>query len=267
MKFFKLTIFMSFLLFLFMFCSKEKQFQITSFSSEDCIPLCGRDILMGEIRKEVSCTQNDGQEGLSGRMDNRVVYMEMMRNWFTDEAYGAVRFENLSIPNGAAIDECYLSVCPYSTQWLCSYCSTAAFDDSDTDTLWHDIGPPYSRYLSSRWNDNYLTSNRLLWHESMRKSSVVYDSTPNMAAILQEIVDRQDWNQYDNAITFVFKTLAEWEGSPYADSCCGCSDGCHSDPDSVCAAYEWRVFEDINPESLIVKWHITIRSIEPPELK
>jgi hypothetical protein len=186
-----------------------------------------------ELRIAVQDSTDDAQQAVSGgTVYASMPYMELMLNWFQKRWGGGVRFPDVQIKPGSEILSAYMSVTAYSTCWLHTYDSVAC-ENVDSAHSFATVQGSYD--LSNRWGNR--TDAMVLWNEDMRVSSIHPDSTPDLRALLQEIVDRPGWKA-GNSVVFLFKNIRDQLDS---------------------AMYEFRTWEDTGWEESLFVRHI------PPE--
>ena len=189
-----------------------------------------------ELRRTVADSTDDAQQTVTdGDVLASAQYMELMLNWFQQRWGGAVRFPNITIPQGSEINSAYISVISYSTCWLGTYDSVAC-EDADNAFSFSTASGSYN--ISNRWANR--TDAFLIWNEDMRNSSIQPDSTPDLKDLLQEVVNRPNWKS-GNVVVFIFKNIKDSNDS---------------------AMFEFRTWEDHGfEESLFVNY--TAGSITP----
>jgi hypothetical protein len=157
-----------------------------------------------ELRRAVADSTDDAQQAVNGgSVYASALYMELMLNWFQKRWGGAVRFPDVTIPQGAQINSAHISVVSYSTCWLHAYDSIAC-EAVDSASGFTTAQGSYD--LSSRWANR--TDAVIVWDEDMRNSSIHPDSTPDLTNLLQEIVDRPNWKS-GNSVVFIFKNIRD----------------------------------------------------------
>lgn len=160
--------------------------------------------LANELRKIVADSTDDAQQVVNdGDVFASVPYMELMKNWFCQRWGGAVRFPNITIPQGSEINSAYISVISYSTCWLGTYDSVTC---EDVDNAFSFSTASGSYDISNRWANR--TDACLVWNEDMKLTSILPDSTPNLKDLLQEVVNRPNWKS-GNAVVFIFKNIKD----------------------------------------------------------
>ena len=186
-------------------------------------------VLANELRRAVADSTDDAQQAVNdGDVLASAQYMELMLNWFQQRWGGAVRFPNITIPQGSEINSAYISVISYSTCWLGTYDSVAC-EDVDSSFSFSTASGSYD--ISNRWANR--TGAFIIWNEDMRCSSIHPDSTPDLKDLLQEVVSRPNWKS-GNAVVFIFKNIKDSNDS---------------------AMFEFRTWEDHGfEESLFVNY-------------
>jgi len=160
-------------------------------------------IYAGEQSLTISGAQSedDGQETVSsGNVNTSFNYIELRVD--LDRWGGAYRFPNVQIPQGATINSAYVSVVNYVETFRHAVDSIACEAVDSAATL---STVPGNRDISNRWNER--TNAAVLWHQMLNGGIGVRDSTPDLKALVQEIVDRPNWKN-GNAIIFLFKCLS-----------------------------------------------------------
>jgi len=152
-----------------------------------------------EIRGAQS--EDDGQESVSsGSVNTSFNYIELrvdLGRWG-----GAYRFPDVQIPQGATINSAFISLVNYVETFRHAVDSVGCEDVDSAAVL---IGGYGSHDISSRWDRR--TDAAVLWHDTIKGGTGVRDSTPDLKALVQEIVDRPNWKK-GNAIIFLFKCLS-----------------------------------------------------------
>lgn len=113
---------------------------------------------------------------------------------------GAIRFENVTVPQGATITTAYLrpvSLVDISTTVVCVYIT----GNKETNPTWT---MSLANYITRRGtvvggaNDSYLTAAQVAWDNiSAWVAGIRYDS-PEIKTIIQEIVDQAGWVSGNN---------------------------------------------------------------------
>lgn len=145
---------------------------------------------------------DDGDETLDngGTVDtlNPDVCIELMRvsilRWG-----GAMRFPNVTIPQGSTIDSAYMKV--YNASGFQRACDTIACQNVDSATVLEGGAGTYD--ISERWVN---VTTKVYWNEWMSQWSNTPDTIYNLKIPLQDIVNREGWKS-GNAVLFLFKTI------------------------------------------------------------
>ncbi len=124
-----------------------------------------------------------------------------------DQAEG-LRFRNLNIPQGASILEAYLEFVVDETKDDASLVEIRAQDIGDA--------PEFST-IDFDLTDRITTSNFVTWPIPVWDVVREIHQSPDLAILIQEVVDRSDW-QADNSIAFIItgtgtRTAHSWDGN------------------------------------------------------
>ena len=188
------------------------------------VSLCWAGSWADEFRDTPKASADDGQEAYSsGYVNVDFNYIELVASF--DRWGAAIRFPNLTIPQGATIDGARIKVWSFSGSWEHVY-DTLACHDVDSATSLEAGGGTYD--ISERWVE--ATTAKCLWHKFIYET-FTYDSTCDLSSSIQEVVDRPGWKS-GNAIMILLKN----KGVP--DS-------------SAFEIYSWDAPANV-PESLIV---------------
>jgi hypothetical protein len=163
-----------------------------------------------ELERYSGQSEDDGQETVgSGFVNTSFNYIELrsdLGRWG-----GAYRFPNITIPQGATIDSAYISLRCY-VEIYTSPVDSIACEDVDSASI---LETGYSYDISERWDNR--TDAVVLWDEDDVRGPTGRDSTPDLSALVQEIVDRTDWKS-GNAIIFLFKNTIVSGDSAYYET-------------------------------------------------
>lgn len=156
---------------------------------------------MTELILTISDPNDDGDEDATGAVTlNRTGFtVNVVDEW------GAFRFTGVTIPQGATIDTANMDV----------YCLAAsAPNDSPDGTLRIedvDNAAALSTTNSSISTRTYATAT-VAWNDTnMTGGANAFVTTPDIAALIQEVVDRAGWAS-GNAMLIVFESNAAAEG-------------------------------------------------------
>lgn len=106
-----------------------------------------------------------------------------------------IRFADVAIPKGASIVSAYVEIAA-NNYWFGATCNVSIqCEDAD------DPSPPSSY---SDYNARTLTSAIVYWNSIPEWEPLTYYSTPDISAVIQEIIDRVGW-AVGNAITVFIK--------------------------------------------------------------
>jgi len=143
-------------------------------------------------------SEDDGQQSISGYVNTSFNYIELrsdLARWG-----GALRFPNIQIPQGSEIVSAHVSVLNYVYTFRHAKDSIACQDVANALPLNSSV----VNDVSDRWKQR--TDAVLFWEEDIRGAIGIRDSTPDLRAIVQEIIDRPDW-QEGNAMLFILKCV------------------------------------------------------------
>lgn len=118
----------------------------------------------------------------------------------TTKSYFGARFNNISIPKGATIKKAYLEVYSTKDQWInLSYNMYA-----------ENIGNSSTFSSSSRPSQRTLTQNFVAHNSNISWSTNTWYTLDDMSQVVQEIVNRSDW-QSGNSVSLIIKgTGGNW---------------------------------------------------------
>jgi len=128
---------------------------------------------------------------------------------------GAYRFPNLTVPQGATINSALIRFACFSMPYNVPVCSVAC-EDVDSATILTTAN--YN--ISNRWNNNARTTATVLWIDTLWLSGCswsIFDTTWELKAMVQEIVDRPGWKS-GNAIMFIFKLTSSGGLNSYCET-------------------------------------------------
>lgn len=118
-------------------------------------------------------------------------------------SFAGVRFVDLEVPQSSTIDSAFIQFSSSEGIMLELPLEVSCEDSAQAPYFW----PDYFNMIRRP-----LTSARVPW---LLKGLLMRDDrgpelrTPNLASILQEVVDRADWSEADNAVVFLFKPVEE----------------------------------------------------------
>lgn len=133
-------------------------------------------------------------------------WIEIGRCGCENESYNpsfGVRFVNVALPRLAKVDSAFIQFSSASHAMIELPLEVSCEDSAQAPYFW----PEYFNMIRRP-----LTSARVPW---LLKGLLMRDDrgpelrTPNLASILQEVVDRADWSEADNAVVFLFKPVEE----------------------------------------------------------
>lgn len=159
-----------------------------------------------QFRNTPKASADDGQEDLSGSVNISYTYIELVYGPSWQRWGGAIRIPNLTIPQGATIDGARLKVWSYSGSWNHVYDTIACYDVDSAPVI---VVADYN--ISNRWAN--ATTAKSLWHKNIYET-FTYDSTCDLAPIIQEVVNRPGWKS-GNAIMFLFKNKGAPDSSGF----------------------------------------------------
>ena len=158
------------------------------------------DYIERELKIYGGQSEDDGQECVGeGYVNTYYNYIELrvdLGRWG-----GAYRFPNVQIPQGAMINSAKISLVNYVNTFRHAVDSIAC-EDVDSATVL--AGEGYYD-ISNRWKRK--TEAAVLWDQMIDTNPGARDSTPDLKALVQEIVNRPKWKS-GNAIIFIFKCLS-----------------------------------------------------------
>ena len=164
------------------------------------------------LLRTVSQGTDDAEERSSGSMYLDSSDLELVRDGTRDQIVG-IRFNNLHVPPGASVSSAYIQFTVDETSTETTSLQIFGEDTGDATTF-----SGSSANISSR----VRTSSNVAWHPSSwssRGASGAAQRTPNLAEIVEEIVDHPSW-QSGNAMVFLF----DGEGRRVAEAYEGESD-------------------------------------------
>ncbi len=144
----------------------------------------GTEVTTEEVR--VAAGSDDAEESASGSMYLTSSDLELVHIGSGDQTVG-IRFVGVDIPQGASIANAWVQ---FKVDEKSSGPTSVTIEGEDTN----DAQP----FTSSKWNISYRTPTKVLveWSPAEWTSvgqASVNQQTPDISAILQEIVDRTDW--------------------------------------------------------------------------
>lgn len=116
-----------------------------------------------------------------------------------------LRFQNLAVPQGAVITEARLSIMAEEKDSKTTTMRISAEDTGNAGTFRRT-----RRNITSRATTSAVT----VWENVPRWYRGTRYATPDLSPVVQEVVDRQDW-QEGNAIAFIVHTDGERDGYAY----------------------------------------------------
>lgn len=167
-----------------------------------------------ELERYSGQSEDDGQETTSGVVSVSFQYIEFMTVMRPPRLYGALRFPDITIPQGATINSAYLSMQSYGPPFLNPIDSIGCQDVDSATILEAGL---YTYDISERWAN--VTTALVFWDEDgVGYQPTPRDSTPDLKTLVQEIVDRPGWKDR-NAIMFLFKNLITGNDSCQYEIC------------------------------------------------
>ncbi|HHB93935.1 MAG TPA: hypothetical protein ENK88_02140, partial [Campylobacterales bacterium] len=149
------------------------------------------------IQTRVSSSNDDAEE----RVSNGHMYRDSSDLELTEDGHTQVvgiRFQNLNIPQGATITKAYIQ---FEVDETSSKSTHLTIKGEDTDNSSSFSSSDYD--ISSR--DTTSISNNINWHPQKWKHKNEHGAkqrTPNLKNIVQEIINRDGWNN-GNAMSFI----------------------------------------------------------------
>ena len=142
----------------------------------------------GSVTQQISSGRDDAEEVADGTMYAPSKSLEIVETARRGVQLLGLRFENITVPPGATITRAYV-------QFTASGSSSGRVKTSISG-IDSDDAPRFSgrrRYLSSRKK----TSERVSWNVEpwLSGASGSAQRTPDLSAVVQEIVDRRDWER------------------------------------------------------------------------
>ncbi len=132
----------------------------------------------------ITAGTDDASEHVSNYVDN-ASYVYLGRHTVSDGYYFGARFNNVNIPNGATVNSAYLVLTQHDTYNTNQPVLLVAAHDTDNSPTFSSSNGPLDR-------GNQLTSAQVAWTPSAGTPGVEFQS-PNIASVLQEVVNRAGW--------------------------------------------------------------------------
>jgi hypothetical protein len=164
-----------------------------------------RGAVVGAVEVRVASRPNDAEESNSGRMSLNSTDMELVNDGSRGAQLVGLRFTGIDVPQGATITEAHLE---FTTD------ETNTGSTSLTLRAQHaDHAPSFTsskRNISTRT----LTGAAVEWSPGPWSSVGVVHATPDLSAVVQEVVDRPGW-VLGNAIAIVVTGTGERTAEAY----------------------------------------------------
>ncbi|MDN4503876.1 PilC/PilY family type IV pilus protein [Alteromonadaceae bacterium BrNp21-10] len=150
----------------------------------------------GEMHFQVDTQKDNAEEQYNGKQNTG---SELTLNSSNNKFIG-VRFDNISVPPGAVIQEAYLTFTAYQNRYGTASFKVAAVDEGDPN----DFSPYPNDFLDNKPKTSAVTWSGLSnWYKNSTYS------TPDLTAQVQHLVNRGDWES-GNAMMFV---LSDFDGN------------------------------------------------------
>jgi|GEM_PF-1973088 len=144
----------------------------------------------GTVDIRVSNDNDDAEEGSSGNMYLNSTDLELIRDdWRGEEQIVGIRFLNVSVPKGATITNAFIEFTTDETDWETTNLVIVGEDQDNALRFTTSNGDVSSR---SRTGASITWSNVPAW--GVVGETGVKQQSPNLKAIVQEIVDRPGWS-------------------------------------------------------------------------
>jgi len=143
---------------------------------------------------------------------------------------GGMRFQNVTIPQGATINTAYLTLVCQGSRDTTTVKSLITGNDVDDAAAWSTIANYQARRgtIVGGANDNYITTAQVAWDSIPAwLAGNAYDS-PSIVSIIQEIVNREGWasghalalwwDDHDDRSTHgasVYRVMSSWDLGTY----------------------------------------------------
>lgn len=135
------------------------------------------------------------------------LYMGNYGNWYT-----GFKFDDIGVPKGVTITRAYIQFTAYRADYDQTVLTIRGEDNDDASSFSTSRGNITSRPLttaSATWN---VSS----WQNSGDKGTA--QQTPDLKTIVQEIINRSDWDENDE-MAFIFegsgfRNVTSYEGNP-----------------------------------------------------
>jgi hypothetical protein len=172
-------------------------------------PLLHIEYTSDAVERRVSGGDNDAEEEPSGWVYMNSTDLEMVRDGSDDQFVG-IRFQDIEVPQGALITNAYI---------------TFMVDETDSEAtnliIYGEASDDANAFVSTDWNisERARTGQEVQWNNVPAWDTVgdLY-STPDLSAIVQEIVGRAGW-QSGNDMAFIIRgsgvrTAESYDGMP-----------------------------------------------------
>ena len=133
---------------------------------------------------------------------------------FNADVLVGLRFTDLAIPQGAVITEANIQ---FQIDHEGSRPTSVTFQtqaDADAPTFVEELGNISSRPTSAAAVDWQIEA----WPEDEGRTDFPGALTPDLAVIVQEVVDRPEWARGDNALVFLFSGEGQRQATSFEDS-------------------------------------------------
>ncbi|MCX6834939.1 MAG: hypothetical protein NTW07_07370 [candidate division Zixibacteria bacterium] len=136
-----------------------------------------------------------GTDGGYAKTSDQVIQLATQIAMGTD-FNGLFRFQSLGIPSGATIDSAFIRICGTGSQSDSCYAKILAEDTGSATT--------FSTY--SDWTARHQTTARVGW-DLPEFVNLAFVTSPNIKIVIQEVVDRADWDSANNLALFLRDSL------------------------------------------------------------
>jgi hypothetical protein len=161
---------------------------------------------IGSVQRQISAFSDDvNEDGGNFRVYYPLVWVGTGAN--VAQSFTGLRFNNLPMPNKATITEAYLEVYSPSYSWIRIDLLIAADASGDS--------PPF-RWVS-RPSLRWLTMQKVEHHSNRAWSAGSWNRLGNVTAIVQEVVNRPDW-QTGHSLSLILKGIGKQWGRKFVAS-------------------------------------------------
>lgn len=116
----------------------------------------------------------------------------------TKTTTAGLRFPNLNIPRGATIVSAFIDFTPYATDTQTPTLTIKAENASNAAAY-----AATNNNLSTRLTTPGVVASTATWNTVAWSSTSVIQTTPDLKALVQNVVDRTDWDPSSNALSFI----------------------------------------------------------------